>query len=62
MTEYQIEFSIRLREDGEADFAEIGYSATCAWESIDECAHEVMTMIQNRVWDTEQDIEQHDAD
>jgi hypothetical protein len=62
MTEYQIEFSIRRRQDGEEDFAEIGFAPTGIWESVNECGHDVLAMVQNRTWDSEQDIDPKDVD
>lgn len=62
MTEYDISFSFRRRKDGEESFTEIGVGETNSHSTAGECAHEVLAMIQNRIWDSEQDIDPKDVD
>lgn len=52
MTEYRIEFAITRREDGEADFTEIGFGSTAAESSVDQAAHMLQSAVQNREWET----------
>lgn len=51
--EFRIEFTITRRRDGEDDFVEIGFGSSGAWSDVDQCAHIVESMMQNRVWETE---------
>lgn len=52
--EYRINFAIERRLPGEEHFAEIGFGSTGASESLDGCAYELESTVQNRQWETEQ--------
>lgn len=51
--EFRIEFTITRCEDGEDDFTEIGFGTSGTWSDVDQCAHMVVTDVQNRQWETE---------
>jgi hypothetical protein len=54
--EFRIEFVITRCDVGEDDFTEIGFGSSGAWSDVDQCAHIVHSMIQNRQWETEPDM------
>lgn len=51
--EYRIEFAIQRRSDGEDDFTEVGFGSSGGWGDVDQAAHIVSSMVQNREWETE---------
>jgi hypothetical protein len=51
-TEYQIDFTITRREDGQHDFEEIGFGSSAAWSSLNQASGIVDSIIQNRMWET----------
>lgn len=46
-TDYRVEFSITRRLPGEDDFTEIGFGSSGAWGDIAQCAHMVVSALQN---------------
>lgn len=50
--EYRIDFTITRRQDGEDDFTEIGFGASCASDTVNGAVYEVESIIQNRIWET----------
>ena len=46
--EYEIVYTLRRRKPGREDFEEIGQ-----WSSPEQCAHMVVSDIQNYGWETE---------
>jgi hypothetical protein len=50
--EYRIDFTITRRRDGEDDFREIGFGASCACSDVGQAAGEVESLVQNRMWET----------
>lgn len=52
--EFRIEFSITRRRasQDEDDFTEIGFGSSGAWSTIDQCAHMVISAVQNKEWET----------
>lgn len=59
--EYEVVYTLRRRLPGEEGFTEIGFGASGAWTSPDECAHGVMSDIQNYGWETEGDMPDPDG-
>lgn len=57
-TEFQIDFSLQRRKEGEEDFTEIGFGSSAAWSDLDQAVHIVSSMVQNGVWETEKDMPQ----
>lgn len=55
-TEYDIIWTIRRRQPGEEDFSDIGFGASSAWETPEQCGHTVLSDIQNYMWETEGDM------
>lgn len=53
MTEYRIEFQIQRKQDGDEDFAEIGFGSSAAWSDIDAAAYAVSSQLQTGRWETE---------
>lgn len=49
---YRITYTIERREDGEADFTEVGFGSTAGDESIDAALYHAQSDIQNRQWET----------
>lgn len=52
MAEYRIEFSIQRRDDGAADFTEVGFGSSGAWSDVDQAAHDLQSAVVNREWET----------
>ena len=55
-TDYDIVYTLRRRLPGEEDFSDIGFGVSGMWSSPDECAHMVISDIQNNTWETEGDM------
>lgn len=53
MADYRIEFTIHRRDDGEADFTEIGFGSSGANGDVDAAAYEAHTLLQRREWETD---------
>lgn len=51
--EYRIEFTIQRSALGDADFVDVGFGSSGAWESTDQCAHMLSSAVQNGEWETE---------
>lgn len=52
-TDYEIVYTLRRRLPGEEDFTEVGFGASGMWSTPDECAHMVLSAVQNYDWETE---------
>lgn len=52
-TDYRIEYTLQRREDGDDDFADIGFGSSGTWDSPRQCAHMVQSDIDNNSWETE---------
>lgn len=50
--DYRIDFTITRRQDGDEDFAEIGFGSSGAWSTVNQAAYDVESAVQNRVWET----------
>ncbi len=50
--EFRIEFSITRRRDGEADFAEVGFGSSGAWQDVAGALYDVQSIVENRQWET----------
>jgi hypothetical protein len=52
--EFRIEYTITRRLPGadEDDFTEVGFGSSGAWANVEQCAHMVVTDIQNGHWET----------
>ena len=55
-TEYEILYQLGRRLPGENDFTEIGFGASSAWTTPGQCAHILMSDVQNYGWETEADM------
>lgn len=56
MAEYRIEFSIQRREGDSDDFVEIGFGSSNAWRDLNQASFEVDAAVQNRDWETSDDM------
>ena len=54
--EYEIVYTLRRRKPGQKDFEEIGFGISGQWSSPEQCAHMVVSDIQNYGWETEGDM------
>lgn len=52
--EYRIEYTIQRRTDG--DFEDIGFGSSGAWNGVDAALYAAQSSIQNRAWETEDDM------
>lgn len=52
MTDFRIEYSIQRQRSGDDDFIEVGFGSSGTWSSIDQCAHMVISAVQNNEWET----------
>lgn len=59
--EYHIEFQLQRAGAGEEDFEEIGFGSTGGWSDVDQAAHILISMIQNREWETENGMPDPDS-
>lgn len=50
--EYRIEFQIQRCTNG-ADFEEIGFGSSGAWDDVDTAAHMLASAVQSREWETD---------
>lgn len=51
--EYRIEFSVQRRLPGNADFTEVGFGSSGAWDTVDQASHMAASGIENREWEIE---------
>ena len=56
MPEYRIEFSIQRQNPTDDDYAEIGFGSSGVCADVDQAAHTVQSLVQNREWETERDM------
>jgi hypothetical protein len=52
-TDYEIVYTLRRRLPGEEDFTEVGFGVSEMWSTPGECAHMVLSAVQNYGWETE---------
>lgn len=52
-TEFRVEYVINQSDDGFTTENEVGFGSSGTWGSIEECAHMVMSDLQNGIWETE---------
>lgn len=52
MTEYRVEYTIVKSDDRFETDQEVGFGSSGTWGSVEECAHMVMSDLQNGTWET----------
>lgn len=51
MAQYRVEYTIVASDDGFETEQEIGFGSSGTWSSVDECAHMVVSDLQNGTWE-----------
>jgi hypothetical protein len=51
-TLYRIEFQIQRREASDEDFTEVGFGSSGGWGTVNQAAHILGSMVDNREWET----------
>lgn len=51
--DYEIVYTLHRRRPGEEDLVEIGFGSSGTWSTPDECAHMMLSAVQNYDWETE---------
>lgn len=54
--EYEIVYTLRRQTEDGGDFEDIGFGVSGQWSTPEQCAHMVISDIQNYYWETEGDM------